>query len=50
MEAIQISKIIEKDGEIHLTDLPCKKGQKVELILLKFPVMGIREYPPDKLP
>ncbi len=34
MEAIRINKLIEKDGEISLKDLPVKKGQQVEMILL----------------
>lgn len=34
MEAIRFHKIIEKDGEISLTDLPLKKGQYVEMVLL----------------
>jgi len=34
MEAIRINKVIEKDGEIFVTGLPCKKGQYVEMILL----------------
>lgn len=34
MEAIQLRKVVEKDGEIRVTGLPCKKGQRVELILL----------------
>lgn len=34
MEAIRIQKVVEKDGEILVTELPCKKGQYVEMILL----------------
>jgi len=34
MEAIRLHKVVEKDGEILLTGLPCKKGQRVEMILL----------------
>lgn len=34
MEAIRLHKIVEKDGEILVTGLPCKKGQRVEMILL----------------
>jgi len=37
MNAIRIHKIIEKDGEIVLRDLPCRKGEEVELILLTEP-------------
>jgi len=34
MEAIRIQKVVEKDGEILMKGLPCKKGQHVEMILL----------------
>ncbi len=34
MEAIRIQKVVEKDGEIRMKGLPCKKGQHVEMILL----------------
>jgi len=34
MEAIRLHKVVEKDGEILVTGLPCKKGQSVEMILL----------------
>jgi len=34
MEAIRIQKLVEKDGEILMKGLPCKKGQHVEMILL----------------
>lgn len=37
MEAIRLHKVVEKDGEISLTGLPCKKGQHVEVILLTEP-------------
>jgi len=37
MEAVCLHKIIEKDGEISITGLPCKKGQHVEMILLMEP-------------
>ena len=33
METIRLHKIVEKDGEISVTGLPCKKGQAVEMIL-----------------
>ncbi len=33
METIRLQKIVEKDGEISVTGLPCKKGQAVEMIL-----------------
>ena len=34
MEALRINKLVEKDGEISLKDLPVKKGQQVEMIIL----------------
>jgi hypothetical protein len=34
MEAIRFQKVVEKDGEILMTGLPCKKGQRVEMIVL----------------
>ena len=34
MEAIRLRKVVEKDGEIVVTGLPCQKGQEVEMILL----------------
>jgi hypothetical protein len=34
MEAVRVHKVVEKDGEILLTGLPCKKGQQVEMIVL----------------
>jgi hypothetical protein len=30
--------MVEKDGEIVITDLPCKKGQAVEMIILLEPM------------
>lgn len=37
MEAVRLHRILEKDGELLLTDLPCKKGQPVEIIVLPEP-------------
>ena len=34
MEAIRLQKVLEKDGELVVTDLPFHKGQVVEMILL----------------
>jgi hypothetical protein len=34
MEAVRVHKVVEKDGEILVTGLPCKKGQQVEMIVL----------------
>jgi|KBSSwiStaDraftv2_1062776.scaffolds.fasta_scaffold502337_3 hypothetical protein len=38
MEAVRLQRVIEKDGELLLTDLPCKKGQQVEVIVLSEPL------------
>jgi len=45
MEAIRLHKVVEKDGEIFMTGLPCKKGQHVEVILLTE-----SSYMPKQLP
>ena len=37
MEAMRLHRVIEKDGELLITDLPCKKGQRVEVIVLTEP-------------
>jgi hypothetical protein len=37
MEAVRLHRIMEKDGELLITDLPCKKGQHVEIIVLPEP-------------
>ena len=42
MEAIRLHEIVEKDGEILVTGLPCKKGQTVEMILLMIDLL--RQY------
>ena len=34
MEAIRIRTVVKKDGEILVTKLPYKRGQRVEMILL----------------
>ena len=34
MEAICLHQVVEKDGELVVTDLPCKKGEAVEVIIL----------------
>jgi hypothetical protein len=34
MKAIRVRQIAEKEGEIHLTGLPCKKGQEVKVLAL----------------
>ena len=37
MEAVRLHKIVETDGEIVVTGLPCKKGQSIEVIVLVEP-------------
>ena len=32
-EAIHVHQVIEQDGEVFVTGLPCKKGQHIEMIL-----------------
>jgi hypothetical protein len=34
MQAVKAQALIEKDGELHLANLPCKKGDRVEVIIL----------------
>lgn len=34
MNAVRIETTIQADGELHLTDLPCQKGDRVEAIVL----------------
>jgi hypothetical protein len=34
MQAVKMNAWVEKDGELHLTGLPCKKGDYMEVILL----------------
>jgi hypothetical protein len=37
MEALKLRQRLEKDGEVTVTGLPCRKGDQVELILLLGP-------------
>jgi hypothetical protein len=37
MEAVRVQKVIAEDGKIEITDLPYKKGQAVEIIVLPQP-------------
>jgi hypothetical protein len=37
MQAIRLQQTVEKNGEIHLVDLPVMKGQEVELLVLFAP-------------
>ncbi len=34
MNAVRVEMTIESDGELHLTQLPCRRGDKVEAIVL----------------
>ncbi len=34
MEAMRINRVVQKDGEVLIQGLPCKKGQQLEIILL----------------
>jgi hypothetical protein len=34
METIRISLTLEQDGEIHVSGLPWKRGQRIEMIVL----------------
>ncbi len=34
MQAVKIETAVETDGELHLTGLPCRKGNRVEVIVL----------------
>ena len=45
MEAIRLQKVVEKDGEIFVTGLPCKKGEHVEVILLTEPSDDVPKRP-----
>ena len=45
MEAIRLNTVVKKDGEIVMTGLPYKKGQKVEMILLAQPDASARRRP-----
>lgn len=34
MQAVKVQAWVEKDGELHITNLPCKKWNLVEVIIL----------------
>ena len=42
MNAIRVETTIEQDGELHLKNIPCRKGDRVEAIVL------LLELPPDE--
>lgn len=39
MQAIKILEIVKKDGELKMSGLPLKKGQRVEMIVMTEPVI-----------
>lgn len=43
MQAIRLQQTIEKDSEIHLSDLPVFQGQEVEVIVLISPLPETKE-------
>lgn len=34
MNAVRVETTVQADGELHLTQLPCRRGDKVEAIVL----------------
>ena len=41
MEAVRVQQVIAKDGEVIVRDMPYKKGQLVEIIVLSQPSASI---------
>ena len=41
MNAIKLEATIQQDGELHLTDLPFRKGDRIEAIIF---VPGVRQH------
>jgi hypothetical protein len=41
MEAVRVQKVMAEDGKIEITDLPYKKGQAVEIIVLPHPTAAV---------
>ncbi len=39
MQAIKILEIVKKDGELKMSGLPFKKGQRVEMIVMTEPLI-----------
>ncbi|MCP4749444.1 MAG: hypothetical protein GY866_00990 [Proteobacteria bacterium] len=35
METIRLFSEITKDGELHINGLPCRKGEKIEILLFR---------------
>ena len=42
MNAFRVETTVESDGELHLTELPCRRGDKVEAIVL---ILGAASRP-----
>jgi hypothetical protein len=40
MQAIKILEIVKKDGELKMSGLPLKKGQRVEMIVMTDPIVA----------
>ncbi len=47
MNAVKIEATIQTDGELHLTQLPCRKGDRVEAILLLVGKAAAQQEPAD---
>ena len=45
MEAIRFHQVVKKDGELLVTDLPCKRGEAVEVIILPASDTGPPRFP-----
>lgn len=45
MDAIQIHTTVEQDGESHSANLPLKRGQRVEMIVLSEPTTTAERAP-----
>ncbi len=41
MEAIRVEQVVAEDGKVVITDLPYKKGQAVEIIVLLQPTKTV---------
>ena len=39
MQAIRLQQTVEKDGEIHLSDLPVFQGQQVDVVVSLSPLL-----------
>lgn len=43
MSAVKVNSIVQKDGELNLTNLPCRKGDHVEATLVIRPQVSEEE-------